>query len=196
MPLLDNFRPPVSDDVPWQSFNSGWATHIADALNDCLPTQFLALEYKRPGKLEFDARVVSTGTGRPLIAAIELVSPGNKDRPEERTAFAAKCASYLHSGVSLIIMDIVTDRRFNLHNELMRLMNAAPNLHLPAEAHLYAVAYRPVLREERPEIDLWPTTFQLGDALPLLPLRLTDDLFVPVDFEATYQETCRRRRIA
>jgi hypothetical protein len=56
------------------------------------------------------------------------------------------------------------------------------------------VAYRPVRREERPEIDLWPTTFHLGDALPLLPLRLTGDLFVPVDFEATYQETCRRRR--
>jgi hypothetical protein len=27
-------------------------------------------------------------------------------------------------------------------------------------------------------------------------LRLTGDLFVPVDFEATYQEACRRRRLA
>ena len=32
--------------------------------------------------------------------------------------------------------------------------------------------------------------------LPLLPLRLTGDLFVPVDFEAAYQEACRRRRLA
>ena len=27
-----------------------------------------------------------------------------------------------------------------------------------------------------------------------MPLRLTGDLFVPVEFEATYQETCRQRR--
>jgi hypothetical protein len=29
-----------------------------------------------------------------------------------------------------------------------------------------------------------------------LPLRLTGDLFIPVDFEAAYQEACRRRRLA
>jgi hypothetical protein len=28
-----------------------------------------------------------------------------------------------------------------------------------------------------------------------MPLRLTGDLFVPVDFEATYMEACRRRRL-
>jgi hypothetical protein len=38
--------------------------------------------------------------------------------------------------------------------------------------------------------------FAVGDPLPELPLRLTGDLFVPVDFEATYQEACRRRRLA
>jgi len=243
MPLLNHFRPPVSDDVPWESFHSGWATYLASALSELLPPQFIAMERRHAGAhLEidvatyarphatlpparpngagvatlapavwappapaqtmpaifpdtFEVRVISTRAGRILVAAIELVSPSNKDRPEERTAFAAKCASYLHNGVSLIVMDIVTDRHFNLHNELMRLMNADPNFKMAADAHLYAVAYRPVLREERPEIDLWPTTLQLGDALPLLPLRLTDDLFVPVDFEATYQETCRRRRL-
>ncbi len=35
----------------------------------------------------------------------------------------------------------------------------------------------------------------VGAPLPVMPLRLTGDLFVPVDFEATYQEACRRRRI-
>ncbi|HMC67459.1 MAG TPA: DUF4058 domain-containing protein, partial [Gemmataceae bacterium] len=59
----------------------------------------------------FEVRVFSTMGGRTLVGAIELVSPGNKDRPDERRAFATKCASYLHQGVSLIIMDIVTSRR-------------------------------------------------------------------------------------
>jgi hypothetical protein len=231
------------DEVPWESFHSNWATRIADALNDQLPSEFRATEHTHAGAYleidvatfersserprtipngpaiatlapptwaapapartmpalfpdSFEVRVFSTRSGLNLVGAIELISPSNKDRPTERLAFAAKCASYLYRGVSLIMIDIVTDRRANLHNETMRLMEAAPEMDLPTEANLYAVAYRPVLRQERPEIDLWPATFTVGSSLPLLPLRLTGDLFVPVDFEATYQEACRRRRLA
>jgi hypothetical protein len=61
---------------------------------------------------------------------------------------------------------------------------------------LYAAAYRPVLRAGRPEIDAWLTTCAVGSPLPEMPLRLASDLFVPVDFESTYAEACRRRRIA
>jgi hypothetical protein len=144
----------------------------------------------------FEIRVFQTTSGLTLVAVIELVSPSNKDRPDERRAFTAKCAGYLAQGVSLIVMDIVTNRRGNLHNDLMQLMNGAPEFYLPPEVDLYAVAYRPVRREERDEIDLWPATCAVGSPLPRLPLRLTGDLFVPVDFEATYQEACRRRRLA
>ena len=144
----------------------------------------------------FEVRVFSTMGGLTLVAAIELISPGNKDRPEERRAFAAKCASYLHKGVSLILIDIVTNRHANLHNETMRLMTAGPQYEMADDGSLYAVAYRPVLRQERPEIDVWPATFRVGEPLPVLPLRLTGDLFVPVDFESAYQEACRRRRLA
>lgn len=143
----------------------------------------------------FEVRVFTTTGGLTLVGAIELVSPGNKDRPEERHAFAVKCASYLHQGVSLIIIDIVTTRRANLHNDTVRLLSAPATLDFPAETDLYAVAYRPVLRRDRPEIDIWPVPCALGSPLPVMPLRLTGDLFVPVDFEATYQEACRRRRL-
>src|SRR5262245_10222827 len=144
----------------------------------------------------FAVRVFSTAEGLKLVAAIELVSPSNKDRPDERRAFATKCASLLHQGVSLIIADIVTTRRANLHNEMLAVMEADQRFRLPTELSLYAVAYRPVLRGESPEIDLWPVPLALGGALPTLPLRLTGDLFIPVDFEATYQEACRHRRLA
>ena len=46
------------------------------------------------------------------------------------------------------------------------------------------------------ETDLWLRPLALGAPLPTLPLRLTGDLFVAVDFEAAYQEACRRRRLA
>ena|SRR5438105_1651379 len=143
----------------------------------------------------FEVRVLSTIAGLTLVGVVELVSPGNKDRPDERRAFATKCASYLAQGVSLILVDIVTIRRANLHNEMMRLMEADAGLDLPAELSLYAVAYRPVRRNEHEEIDLWMRPLELGAPLPTLPLRLTGDLFIPVDFEAAYQEACRRRRL-
>ncbi len=143
----------------------------------------------------FEVRVLCTDTGPKLVAAIELVSPGNKDRPAERRAFAAKCASYLCQGISVILVDIVTHRRANLHNETLRVLEAAEGFHLPPEILLYAVAYRPLRRNGRDEIGIWRTPLALGQPLPTLPLGLRADLAVPVDFEATYAEACQRKRL-
>jgi len=147
----------------------------------------------------FEVRVFSTTSGPTLVAAIELISPANKDRPETRRAFAAKCASYLYQGISLIIVDIVTDRLANLHNETIRLMEAAARFLLPQDKTLYAVAYRPVRRGEeeklREEIDLWPVMFNVGDPLPVLPLVLSQEHSLPIDLEAAYVEACHRRRL-
>jgi hypothetical protein len=74
-------------------------------------------------------------------------------------------------------------------------MVLAADLDFPEGVHLYAVAYRPLRREGRSEIDLWPEQIAVGRPQPILPLRLTGDLFVPVDFEAAYQEACRHRRL-
>jgi hypothetical protein len=219
MPLLDHFHPPLSSRYQWQSFYANWATRLADAITELIPRDFLAEEhthadavpdtptlvgsappaahYTIPSVLPdpFEVHVFATEGGRKLVGAIELISPGNKDRPDERRAFASKCAAYLQKGVSVILIDIVTSRRANLHNELIRLLNSGEAFEMSADAGLYAVAYRPVLRQERAEIDVWPATFRVGEPLPQLPLRLTGDLFIPVDFEAAYQEACRRRRL-
>src|SRR5262249_40759457 len=58
---------------------------------------------------EIEVQVFRRTGGATLVAAIELISPGNKDRPEARRAFAAKCASYLQQGIGLVIVDIVTE---------------------------------------------------------------------------------------
>src|SRR4051812_17920274 len=65
--------------------------------------------------------IVATEGGRTLVGAIELISPGNKDRDLKRRQFAAKCATYLSRGVGLVMVDVVTSRQANLHNELMQL---------------------------------------------------------------------------
>jgi hypothetical protein len=143
----------------------------------------------------FEVRVLCTDTGPKLVAAIELISPGNKDRASERRAFAVKCASYLYQGISVIIVDIVTNRRANLHNEILELMNGADSLRLSSESSLYAVAYRPLRRGKEDIIDVWRSPLALGRALPTLPLGLRADLAIPVDFEGTYAEACQRKRL-
>jgi len=81
------------------------------------------------------------------VAVVELVSPGNKDRPERRGAFEAKCARYLQQGIGLVIVDIVTERQTNLHNELIRLLEQSDSFALADDPAVYTVAYRPSRRE-------------------------------------------------
>jgi hypothetical protein len=133
--------------------------------------------------------------GPTLVGAVELVSPANKDRPETRRAFAMKCASYLSQGIGLVIIDVVTSRSANLHNELMQLQAQPADYQLPAPAELYAVAYRPLRRGESNEIDVWPFGLAVGKQLVELPLWLGPDLVVPVNLESTYTSACRRRRL-
>src|SRR5581483_6341404 len=107
---------------------------------------------------------------RRLVAAVELVSPANKDRATHRRDFAIKCASYLRQHISVIVVDVVTERRDNLHGELMQLLSLPAEM-LEAGAYpLYTVAYRLKIREEQQRLELWPEELRVGAALPTLPL--------------------------
>ncbi len=165
------------------TLTSAWAP---PATNLIIPTVF-------PDEIE--VQVFATVTGATLVGAVELVSPGNKDRPETRRAFTAKCVSYLTRGIGLIIVDIVTNRLANLHNELIGLLGSGePLLLTPAET-TYAVAYRPSRQPTGDQIELWPRLLVLGEPLPLLPLGLRNAGVVPVDLEETYSEARQRSRL-
>src|SRR5262249_48381417 len=95
----------------------------------------------------FEVLVFESEGGARLVGAIELVSPATKDRKAHRRAFAVKCASYLRRGVSLIVIDIVTSRRANLHDEIGRVLGQGDAFALPRATTLYGIAYRPIVRE-------------------------------------------------
>lgn len=142
----------------------------------------------------FEVLVFQDEGGASLVAAVELVSPSNKDRDGHRRAFAIKCASYLSQGVGLIVVDIVTSRQAILHNEMIRLLGHETAA-LPETVELYAVAYRPVVRDGAEQIEAWPATLAVGQTLPTLPLALNAELGLPLDLEATYAAACQRRRL-
>jgi hypothetical protein len=143
----------------------------------------------------FEVRVYDQERARRLVAAVELVSPRNKDRPESRRAFLDKCASYLREGVSLIVVDVVTSRRHNFHGALMELFNGGEAAATAAATDLYAVAYRVRIVGTRTQLEAWPAALALGEALPTLPLWLAVDYAAPLDLEAGYREACRNAGI-
>src|SRR4051794_15632927 len=79
----------------------------------------VTVETELPNYDEYEVRVYDTRRNRRLVAAIEIVSPANKDRPEHRNAFIAKCAGLLQKGVAVSLVDLVTVRHFNLYADLM-----------------------------------------------------------------------------
>jgi hypothetical protein len=123
MPLRDRFRAPLRDELDFESFHSAWANTMVRHLNErLLPPRYRSqpevhlgtqveidvspavwapaqasqcLEVEFPVQDVFEIRVVDRRRGTRLVAAVELVSPRNKDRPESRRVFAVKCASYL-----------------------------------------------------------------------------------------------------
>jgi Protein of unknown function (DUF4058) len=143
----------------------------------------------------FEVQIFSNLAGPTLVAAIELVSPGNKDRAEARRAFAAKCAAYLQRAIGLILVDIVTSRHSNLHDDLMALLGHGSGFNFPAPVSLYATAYRPAHRDGKNEIDLWREPLALGQSLPTLPLAVRGLGCLAIDLEASYMEARQRGRI-
>jgi hypothetical protein len=157
------------------------------------PTARTAIPSTFPDEIE--VRVFRESGGATLVAAVELVSPGNKDRPEARRSFAAKCSAYLQRGIGLSVVDIVTERHANLHNELIELLGAGEEFHLSADSFLYATAYHPLRRSGREEIDWWAEPLAVGQALPTIPLPVRGLAILPLDLEATYMEARQRTRL-
>jgi Protein of unknown function (DUF4058) len=83
------------------------------------PGPTLAVATDLPDLDEYAVLVRDTRRGRRLVAAVEIVSPANKDRPEHRRAFVAKCSALLQGRVSVAIVDLVTTRAANLYGELL-----------------------------------------------------------------------------
>jgi hypothetical protein len=125
-----------------------------------------------------------------LVAAVEIVSPANKDRPEHRRAFVSKCAGLLRERVSVVIVDVVTTRTQNLYGELLDLIGLSdPNLS-PEAPPLHAAACRLTKRANEWLLESWTHSLELGQPLPTMPLWLADDLAVPLELEESYEQSC------
>ncbi len=134
--------------------------------------------------LEEDLTVQVERDGR-LVAAIELISPRNKDRPDARDYYATRYLGYLHHGVHLLLVDV---HRRPAGFSFPQRFAADLETQLPAPPAPCAVVYR--VGEARPPdgrlLAVWAEPLAVGHPLPAVSLPLTVHLSVPVDLEGTY----------
>jgi hypothetical protein len=151
----------------------------------------VAVETTLPDYDEYEVRVYDARRGRHLVAAIEIVSPANKDRPDHRNVFVARCVALLQKGVAVSIVDLVTVRNFNLYCELLTLIGHTDPTMGDPPPDLYAASCRWSRRGKRTLLEAWSHVLAVGQPLPELPLWLSTDVSVPLDLEQSYEKTCR-----
>jgi hypothetical protein len=143
------------------------------------PDEEIAVATLEPGKTLYVEK-----HGR-LVAAVELVSPRNKDRPVARDAYLSRYLGYLLEGVHLLLVDV--HRRpfgFSFADRIADELQLKP---MPLAAP-FAASYRvgePAASGGR-LLGIWRRPLSAGDVLPTLPLPLTVDSAVQVNLEETY----------
>lgn len=198
MPLRDHFPPPLDRFLAtWESVLGMWPAMIAFRLNDVLPPEFRAgvrvlLEPEESPHAVYEVPVYDAEER--LVAAIELVSPCNKNRPQSRKAFVDKCHAMLQQDVCVVIVDTVTCLSSNLYAELAERLRAKE--HGIADSSIYAVTCRTRTSQGAVRAEVWEHPLAVTSPLPTMPLFLTETLSVPLELESTYEKTCRGLRIA
>ncbi len=94
-----------------------------------------------------------------------------------------------------MVVDTVTSRRSNLYLELLDLVGQKDPHFEDNEDGIYAVSCRWIERNDKHILETWSHVLQIGQPLPTLPLWLAENFCVPLELEATYDETCRLLRV-
>ncbi len=147
---------------------------------------------------EYEVRIYDSEHGRILVAAIEMVSPSNKDRPGTREVFVGKVATLLQQGICVSIVDLVSVRQANLYAELLTLLGHSDPSLGEVPPHLYSVTLRARKRPKRRTsfLDSWFYPMTVGQPLPTIPIWLAPSLRIMLPLETSYQETCHILGIA
>jgi hypothetical protein len=129
-----------------------------------------------------------------LIAAIEIVSPRNKDRSDAKETYTNRYLGYLRFGVHLLLVDVLPKpRTFSFADAI----TAGVGFDLPPLPSPFAAAYRvageiPVGDDMGSRMGVWRRPLRVGEPLPTLPLPLNMHQAVEIDLEETYQRAAKQ----
>jgi hypothetical protein len=131
-----------------------------------------------------DRVVIRHGRGR-VVAIIEIVSPGNKASRVALRSFVEKAADVLNQGVNLLVVDLFppTPRDpHGIHKAIWDELGDEP-FDAPPGKPLIVASY---LAGDIPTA--YVESLGIRDALPSLPIFLSETRYIPAPLETTYQE--------
>lgn len=200
MPIHDWKR---ADVGLFHHFHQSWASSLADAFNGgVLPDGFYALierqagtdPWPAPPHDESDGATYARRANRvgvrnklgELIAAVEIVSPGNKDRTHALQAIVNKTLDFLAKGIHVLVIDLFPPTArdpLGIHRAIwdeVRDDDYAP----PADQPLTLASY-----VSAPAYTAYVEAAAVGGPLPAMPLFLEGATYVLAPLEETYART-------
>src|SRR5262245_16656482 len=150
------------DDGPRPAASNGRVNGNNPTSSWAVTQPVVAVETEPPDEFEYEVRVYDVERERQLVAAIEIVSPANKDRPESRDSFVGKCAALLRKGVAVSVVDLVTIRRFNLYAQLMQFIGHPDRTMSIDDPPIYAASCRWPTKGMRARLEAWSHALVVG----------------------------------
>lgn len=123
-----------------------------------------------------------------LVAAVELISPRNKDRVASRSSYLARYAGYLLQGIHLLLVDVhPRPLGFSFADQIdeQLQMERKERAALPPP---FAISYRvgePAASGGR-FLAIWRKPLGIGSPLPSIPLALSVERSLAIELESTY----------
>jgi hypothetical protein len=122
-----------------------------------------------------------------LVAALELISPRNKDRATAREHYLSRYLGYLLEGAHVLLVDV---HRRPLNFSFADALAQELHIEQPPTAAPLAMAYRvgePAATGGR-LLGIWRRPLKVGAVLPTVPLPLTIRAGIKVNLEETYMQ--------
>jgi hypothetical protein len=128
--------------------------------------------------------VIRHSSGDHVVALVEIISPGNKASRHALRSFVNKALEFLEAGVHLLVIDLFPPGPRDpqgIHAAIWSEI-IEDNFQLPPDKPLTLVSYA-AGGVKRAFIE--PAA--VGDMVPVMPLFLEPEIYVPVPLEPTYQ---------
>lgn len=129
---------------------------------------------------------IRRASGHEIVALIEIVSPGNKDRSAAVEELANKLANALRQGIHVLLIDVLPPGPFDPHGLHAQVVSA-----LAGETELTPITpLGPLVLASYaagPEVRAYLEPWTVGEPLPELPLFLRSNYHVMVPLEVSYQ---------
>jgi hypothetical protein len=124
-----------------------------------------------------------------IVALIEIISPGNKDRASCVEDFVEKVDSALQRGIHVLIADLFPPGKHNPHgiHGAIWTRYASEDYEVPADRRLTLVSHR----ASGAGVEAYVEHLSVGDLLTDMPMFLDSDFYINIPFEATYQAAYR-----